>query len=76
MNLSRQQTACENSKQIKKIKETIDNYKMVEQWKILFGKHKGTTYGELPDDYLEWCYNNGIIKNDKVNEYIEERLDL
>jgi uncharacterized protein (DUF3820 family) len=57
-------------------KPTLSNYKIVENWKILFGKHKGAHYGEIPDGYLRWCYDNGIIKNEKVNEYIEERLDL
>jgi len=57
-------------------KTQLSNYKIVENWKILFGKHKGSHYGEITDDYLKWCYDNGIIKNEKVNEYIEERLDL
>lgn len=56
--------------------QTTDILKIVEKWKILFGKHKGSLYGEVPDDYLKWCYDQGIIKNEKVNEYIEERLKL
>jgi uncharacterized protein (DUF3820 family) len=23
-----------------------------------FGKHKGTELGDVPDDYLWWCYEN------------------
>jgi uncharacterized protein (DUF3820 family) len=49
---------------------------VVENWKILFGKYKGMQYGEIPDDYLKWCYDADIIKNEKVNDYIEERLNL
>jgi len=57
-------------------KNDLSTYKLVENWKILFGKHKGSYYGEIPDDYLRWAYDNDIIKNEKVNEYIEERLNL
>ena len=56
--------------------QTKDILNIVGKWKILFGKHKGIVYGEVPDDYLKWCYDEGIIKNEKVNEYIEERLKL
>ena len=66
MNPSKQQTT----------KNDLSTYKLVENWKILFGKYKGCCYGEIPDDYLKWAYDNDIIKNEKVNEYIEERLNL
>jgi len=65
-----------NSPKHQTTKNDLSTFKLVENWKILFGKHKGSYYGEIPDDYLRWAYDNDIIKNEKVNEYIEERLNL
>ena len=63
---------------------TIDNtetndektYEYVGKWKILFGMHKGKFYKDIDDDYLKWVWDKGIVNNDKVNEYISERLNL
>ena len=31
--------------------------------KIKFGKHKGKFLKDIPRDYLNWLYNNKILKN-------------
>jgi uncharacterized protein (DUF3820 family) len=58
--------------------ETTDEktYEYVGEWKLLFGKHKGTPFRSCPDDYLKWMWEKGVSNNDKVNEYISQRLNL
>lgn len=53
---------------------TDETFKIVGEWTLLFGKHKGTKFNDVTDDYLKWCYEKEIIKNDTVNEYIKRRL--
>jgi len=63
---------------------TIDNtetndektYGYVGQWRVLFGMHKGKIWKNVDDTYLKWVWDKGIVNNDKVNEYISERLNL
>lgn len=44
---------------------------------INFGKHKGTKWSELPDDYLNWLAENGRQENvkERANRELENRLD-
>lgn len=53
---------------------TDETFKIVGDWCLLFGKHKGTKFNAVDDNYLKWCHDNDIIKNDTVNEYIKRRL--
>lgn len=53
---------------------TDETFKIVDKWTLLFGKHKGKKFNEVDDDYLKWCYENNVIKNDTVNEYIKRRV--
>ena len=61
-----------------KPRSTMDteSYDYVAQWEIKFGKHKSSLFKDVPDDYLKWAWNKGIINNEKVNNYIADRLDL
>ena len=43
-------------------------------WKVMFGKHKGTTYKIMATDnikYLRWMRQNDICNNEDVNHYID-----
>ena len=54
---------------------TDETYKTVDtNWCLLFGKNKGKKFNEVDENYLKWCYEKEIIKNDTVNEYIKRRL--
>ena len=33
---------------------------------------RGVVFSEVPVDYLKWCYKNGVIKNERVEGYLEE----
>ena len=61
-------------------KPTADNndesYEYVGKWDVKFGKHKGVLFSEVPDAYLRWAWENGVIKNDNINNYIADRLKL
>ena len=48
------------------------DYKYIENYKILFGKHKGTLYKHVPDSYIRWCLENDVFKNDNVKNYCEK----
>ena len=56
--------------------DATESYEYVGKWKVLFGKHKGTPFKDIPDGYLKWMWQKGVSNNDKVNEYISERLNL
>lgn len=56
--------------------DATESYEYVSKWKVLFGKHKGTPFKDIPDGYLKWMWQKGVSNNDKVNEYISERLNL
>ena len=46
----------------------------VSAWKVMFGKHKGLTYGTMAKDnmrYLKWMRKNDICKNQDVNDFID-----
>ena len=32
----------------------------------------GLVNTRVPVDYLKWCYKNGVIKNERVEGYLEE----
>jgi uncharacterized protein (DUF3820 family) len=51
-----------------------ENFDYVNKWTMRFGKNKGVMFGEIDDQYLRWCYKNGIIKNEKVEGYLESRF--
>jgi uncharacterized protein (DUF3820 family) len=48
------------------------SFEYVAKWTMRFGKHKGVVFSEVPVDYLKWCYKNGVIKNERVEGYLEE----
>ena len=48
----------------------------MEDFKIRFGKYKGKTLKELPDDYLLYMVNNTTMFKGKVLAYIKEKLKL
>ena len=43
-----------------------ETFEYVSKWTMRFGKHK------VYVDYLKWCYKNGVIKNERVEGYLEE----
>ena len=49
-----------------------ETFEYVAKWTMRFGKHKGVVFADVPRDYLKWCYENGVIKNDRVEGYLEE----
>ncbi len=52
-------------------------YEKINKMKILFGKHKGTYFKELPIDYLKWCYEKEIFlsRNEIIHDYIFKIID-
>ena len=57
-------------------KDAEESYDYVAKWEVRFGKHKGVLFKDVPDDYLNWAWNKGVINNEKVNNYISDRLKL
>lgn len=48
-----------------------ETFEYVAKWTMRFGKHKGVAFADVPQDYLKWCYEKGIINNDRVEGYLE-----
>ena len=48
-----------------------ETFEYVSKWTMRFGKHR-VVFSEVPVDYLKWCYKNGVIKNERVEGYLEE----
>ena len=40
-----------------------NNYKRVGNWTMNFGKHKGTKFDDLEDEYVMWLWESRIFKN-------------
>ena len=47
----------------------------MESTKIHFGKHKGMDLEDVPASYLLWLYENEIVKDGVVFDYIIKNLD-
>lgn len=43
--------------------------------KLRFGKYKGKTLKEVPEDYLEWCINNKVLRG-RAMDYALEKLGI
>jgi hypothetical protein len=59
----------------------LNNFKLISNWEIKFGKHKGELYKDIPLDYLQFLYNKGFwnnkdyVSNDKIKKYVEYRIN-
>lgn len=42
--------------------------------KLRFGKYKGVTLKDVPDNYLRWCLDNNVLKG-KAMCYAKQRLN-
>lgn len=47
----------------------------LENIKIRFGKYKGKQLSEIPNEYLKFLYDKGILKG-KIKFYIQQKLNL
>ena len=46
----------------------------VGKWKVMFGKHKGTTYNAMVADnmdYLKWMYDNDVVNNQDIISFLD-----
>ena len=54
-----------------------ETFEYVAKWTMRFGKHKGILFfSDVPQDYLKWCYEKGIINNERVEGYLESRFGV
>lgn len=51
-----------------------ETFEYVAKWTMRFGKYKGVAFADVPQDYLKWCYEKGIINNERVEGYLESRF--
>jgi uncharacterized protein (DUF3820 family) len=49
-------------------------FDFVAEWTMRFGKHKGTMFKDIDDNYLKWCYENGVVNNGSVKGYLASRF--
>ena len=64
---------------LKKIKERLKLFKNIDEWSILFGKHKGTKYKVLIKNnpqYCTWMYDNCENLKLEIREYLRCNIDL
>lgn len=54
--------------------ESKNNFTLLEETRMPFGKHKGKMMKELPDDYIYYLYSE-VNCYGHVKQYVDENID-